>query len=60
MEALPPPVQLDQLNSVPVAVVRRQANASELPRVVRSAHWQSEWNANPSQIRTDVYYLLTS
>ena len=23
-------------------------------------HWQSEWNANPSQIRTDVYYLLTS
>ena len=23
-------------------------------------HWQSEWNTNPSQIRTDVYYLLTS
>ena len=23
-------------------------------------HWQSEWDANPSQIRTDVYYLLTS
>ena len=22
-------------------------------------HWQSEWNTNPSQIRTDVYYLLT-
>jgi effector-binding domain-containing protein len=21
-------------------------------------HWQDEWNANPSQIRTDVYYLL--
>jgi effector-binding domain-containing protein len=21
-------------------------------------HWQPEWNANPSQIRTDVYYLL--
>jgi effector-binding domain-containing protein len=23
-------------------------------------HWQPEWNADPSQIRTDVYYLLTS
>ena len=23
-------------------------------------HWQSDWNTNPSQIRTDVYYLLTS
>src|SRR5215469_17819219 len=23
-------------------------------------HWQSEWNTNPLQIRTDVYYLLTS
>ena len=23
-------------------------------------HWQNEWNANPSQIRTDVYYLLAS
>jgi effector-binding domain-containing protein len=23
-------------------------------------HWQSEWNTNPSQVRTDVYYLLTS
>ena len=22
-------------------------------------HWQSEWNADPSRIRTDVYYLLT-
>ena len=21
-------------------------------------HWQSEWDTNPSQIRTDVYYLL--
>jgi effector-binding domain-containing protein len=21
-------------------------------------HWQREWNTNPSQIRTDVYYLL--
>jgi effector-binding domain-containing protein len=21
-------------------------------------HWQPEWNADPSQIRTDVYYLL--
>jgi effector-binding domain-containing protein len=21
-------------------------------------HWQPEWNANPSQIRTDVYYQL--
>ena len=21
-------------------------------------HWQPEWNANPSLIRTDVYYLL--
>jgi effector-binding domain-containing protein len=21
-------------------------------------HWQSEWNTNPSQIRTDVYYQL--
>jgi hypothetical protein len=23
-------------------------------------HWQNEWNKDPSQIRTDVYYLLTS
>jgi effector-binding domain-containing protein len=23
-------------------------------------HWQSEWNTDPSQIRTDVYYLLAS
>lgn len=23
-------------------------------------HWQNEWNTNPSQIRTDVYYLLAS
>ena len=23
-------------------------------------HWQPEWNANPSQIRTDEYYLLSS
>jgi effector-binding domain-containing protein len=22
-------------------------------------HWQPEWNADPSQIRTDVYYLLS-
>jgi len=22
-------------------------------------HWQDDWNADPSQIRTDVYYLLT-
>jgi len=21
-------------------------------------HWQDDWNANPSRIRTDVYYLL--
>jgi effector-binding domain-containing protein len=149
-----PPVQFDQLNGVAVAVVRRQASASELSRlvpeccglvwnavraqqgragrhvaiywdrsirlevgveldgpfteqgeVIRSAtpagpvawvthlgpysglgvshdairrwcgannrrlagpnweiygHWQSEWNANPSQIRTDVYYLLAA
>jgi effector-binding domain-containing protein len=146
-------VQLQQLNSVPIAVIRRQASASELARVVpeccglvwkavraqqaragrhiaiywdgtirlevgveldgpfaeqgevvRSAtpagaaastthfgpygglgaahdavrrwcrannhrpagpnweiygHWQREWDADPSQIRTDVYYLLS-
>jgi effector-binding domain-containing protein len=22
-------------------------------------HWEPEWNADPSRIRTDVYYLLT-
>jgi effector-binding domain-containing protein len=22
-------------------------------------HWQNEWNADPSRIRTDVYYLLS-
>jgi effector-binding domain-containing protein len=22
-------------------------------------HWQAEWNADPSRIRTDVYYLLS-
>jgi effector-binding domain-containing protein len=21
-------------------------------------HWQSEWNTNPSQIRTDIFYLV--
>jgi len=21
-------------------------------------HWQNEWNADPSQIRTDIYYLV--
>ncbi|MEO8480948.1 MAG: GyrI-like domain-containing protein [Acidobacteriota bacterium] len=23
-------------------------------------HWESEWDADPSKIRTDVYYLLSS
>jgi effector-binding domain-containing protein len=23
-------------------------------------HWQQEWNADPSRIRTDVYYLLSA
>jgi effector-binding domain-containing protein len=23
-------------------------------------HWQNEWNTNPSQIRTDVYYQLAT
>jgi effector-binding domain-containing protein len=23
-------------------------------------HWEPEWNADPSRIRTDVYYLLTA
>ena len=23
-------------------------------------HWQSDWNTTPSQIRTDIYYLLAS
>jgi effector-binding domain-containing protein len=23
-------------------------------------HWQPEWDANPSRIRTDVYYLLSA
>jgi effector-binding domain-containing protein len=23
-------------------------------------HWKSEWNTDPSQIRTDVYYQLAS
>ena len=23
-------------------------------------HWQDDWNQNPSQIRTDVFYLLTA
>jgi hypothetical protein len=22
-------------------------------------HWQREWNADPSRVRTDVYYLLS-
>jgi hypothetical protein len=22
-------------------------------------HWENEWNADPSRIRTDVYYLLS-
>jgi len=23
-------------------------------------HWQNDWNANPSRIRTDVFYLLSN
>jgi effector-binding domain-containing protein len=23
-------------------------------------HWKSEWDDNPSQIRTDIYYLLSN
>jgi effector-binding domain-containing protein len=39
-----------------------RANNRELagPNWEIYGHWQSEWNTNPSQIRTDVYYLLTS
>jgi hypothetical protein len=28
------------------------------PRWEIYGHWQREWNTDPSQIRTDVYYLL--
>jgi effector-binding domain-containing protein len=28
------------------------------PRWEIYGHWQSEWNADPSQIRTDVHYVL--
>ena len=76
-------VQRQRLESIPLAVIRRQVRASELSRVVPECcglvwnqvraqqakggrhvavycgHWQNERNANPSQIRTDVYYLLS-
>jgi effector-binding domain-containing protein len=29
------------------------------PRWEIYGHWQREWNTDPSQIRTDVYYLLS-
>jgi hypothetical protein len=79
-------VQLQQLNSIPLAVIRRQARAAELSRLlleccglvwnaVRAPRrlrpvatsrfigmgpfgWQREWNADPSQIRTDIFYQL--
>ena len=36
------------------------ANKQKLtgPRWEIYGHWLPEWNANPSQIRTDVYYLV--
>jgi effector-binding domain-containing protein len=39
-----------------------RANNRELagPNWEIYGHWQSEWNTDPSQIQTDVYYLLTS
>jgi effector-binding domain-containing protein len=44
--------------------VRRwcQANNHHLagPNWEIYGHWQGEWNTNPSQIRTDVFYLLSS
>jgi effector-binding domain-containing protein len=30
------------------------------PRWEIYGHWLPEWNSNPSQIRTDVYYLLAN
>lgn len=37
-----------------------EANTVRLagPRWEIYGHWQAEWNADPSRIRTDVYYLL--
>jgi len=39
-----------------------RANSRQLagPNWEIYGHWQSEWNTNPSLIRTDVHYLLTS
>jgi hypothetical protein len=50
-------VHLQQL-AVSPAVIRRQVSRAALPRLVLHGHWQDEWNADPSRIHTDVYYLL--
>jgi hypothetical protein len=43
-------VQLHQLDSISLAVVKRQVRAADLV---------PEWNSDPSKIRTDVFYLLS-
>jgi hypothetical protein len=59
-------VQFAQLPSIPLAVVRRQARASDLARVVPECCglvWDLlrglQIPAGPSRVRTDVYYLLS-
>jgi effector-binding domain-containing protein len=39
-----------------------QANSHRLagPKWEIYGHWQPEWNADPTQIRTDVFYLLSA
>ena len=44
----------DAIHQWSAATGRRLAG----PRWEVYGHWQREWNADPSQIRTDVYYLL--
>ena len=39
---------------------KKSGHATAGPNWEIYGHWQQEWNSNPSQIRTDVFYLVRS
>ncbi|HEX6463897.1 MAG TPA: GyrI-like domain-containing protein [Vicinamibacterales bacterium] len=39
---------------------KKNGHATSGPNWEIYGHWQQEWNSNPSQIRTDVFYLVRS
>ena len=39
---------------------KKNGHATAGPNWEIYGHWQQEWNSNPSQIRTDVFYLVRS